>query len=188
MKVLVRNAAVAIGLFAIAAPPGLASPIAPPRPGSARLQGKFKMNGTVTVAENIRGEHRGEKVIRAWTFTPLCSRGVCATIKLVRTRGGGATDTVKLHRRAPGFYQGPGSFYAPLRCGGTTWPRGQFVRFTIAVKILSASEQNGTVIATRIKGSYANNRPRYNRTPCVAVLGHDAATYKGQLVPSATAS
>jgi surface antigen len=40
------------------------------------------------------------------------------------------------------------------------------------------------VTATRIAASYTN-RYRVNLTPCVGVLGHDAAAYYGHLVSAA---
>jgi hypothetical protein len=146
---------------------------------AARLQGTFQLEGIVTVAHNVAGEHVGDIANRYWTFTPLCPTGPCARVKLVRTRGT-STDTLVLRRRAPAFYTGSGTFYAPLRCGTRTYLRGEQVPFKITVRITKALLLNGIVVAARVNASYTN-RGRMNLTPCVAALGHDAATYHGHL-------
>jgi hypothetical protein len=165
---------------------GAAAQATPSPPvGGARLQGSFLLAGHVTLARHIRGEHTGENVTRRWQFTPLCPSGPCQTVVLVRHRHAGI-DTVTLLRRSPGNYSGKGSFTAPLSCDGTTYPAGERIPFTITVRIDAATIQNGTVVASRISATYFNS-VRINRTPCVAVLGRDAASYHGHLVlPPAT--
>ncbi len=156
-------------------------PATPPPPVSAaRLQGQFQLAGRVTVAFDVRGERRGERVLRTWTFTPMCPTGPCPAVTLVRSRARG-TDTLLLHRTAPARYAGRGSFLAPLRCAGRTYPKGEKVPFTITVRITAAAVSNGIVVATRVRASYANHK-RVNLTPCVAVLGHDGAQYHGHLI------
>jgi hypothetical protein len=174
---------VAVALMVGAATPAAASSQPPPpSPATARLQGQFRMAGYVTVAHNVRGEHTGQPVARTWTFTPSCPTGVCSTIGLVRRRAGGS-DQLVLTLLSPGYYVGTGRFFAPLRCAGRTWRRGASVPFTIAVQVTGAALAGSDVLATAITATYTNPS-RSNRTPCVAVLGHDAATYSGQLVPT----
>jgi hypothetical protein len=174
----------AFPIVILAATPALAA--ATPRrigdPTRARLHGSFLLAGRVTVAKNVSGEHVGENVLRTWTFTSSCRTGECATVSMVRPRAGG-TDSLVLHLRAPGYYVGQGSFSAPLRCGNQTYRNGEAVPFTITVRVTAAVVVGGVDAATRVGASYAN-RSRTNRTPCVAVLGHDAATYHGHLVLS----
>ena len=141
----------------------------------ALLKGTFRLSGTVTVAQNVRGEHVGKAVTRTWTFAPQCPTAPCATVQLVRQRATGS-DTVTL-RQTPAGYSGTGSFSAPLRCSGRIYPSGELIPFKITVRITSAT--NGT--ASTIRATYVN-RARLNRTPCIGVLGHDAARYTGQLV------
>jgi hypothetical protein len=148
---------------------------------SARLQGKFVLLGKVTIARNVPGERAGAPVIRTWTFTSGCATGPCATVGLLRGRPTG-TDVLVLKRMAPAYYAGTGAFYAPLRCGRRTYPRGELVPFTIAVRITGAELVNGGAVASSIAASYIN-RSRTNRTACFAVLGHDAASYHGQFQP-----
>jgi hypothetical protein len=170
-------------LLAVAASVGLSGAVAQAQsasPAAARLQGQFRMAGRVTRASNVHGVHVGDKVTRTWTFTPGCPTGACGTVVLVRNRGRG-TDRVTLHRKRPGYYTGHSSFYAPLRCGGRVYKRGELVPFTITVRVRAAAVSGGIVVATRISGSYTN-RSRTNRTPCVLLPGHDAATYRGQLI------
>lgn len=149
---------------------------------TAHLGGTFVLAGTVTVARNVRGEHRGEGLHRTWTFTPGCATGPCTTVTLVRPRAGG-TDRLVLSQNSPGYYVGYSSFYRPLRCGSRIYARGERVPFRITVRITQALVSNGQVIASRINASY-RNRVRYNLTPCVAYLGHDAASYHGHIVLS----
>lgn len=156
--------AVVVLLATVALAPGAAGQPAP------QLQGTFQMTGTVTVAKNVRGEHVGEVVHRTWTFTPLCPDVPCATVRLVRQRGTGtATDALTLHAVGPSKYTGAGEFLAPLLCAGRIYRPGQSVPFTITVRVTAA----GQLIATYV------NRSRLNLTPCVGVLGHDAARYTG---------
>jgi hypothetical protein len=179
MRAMVSIAVVLVLAGASAA--GAAAQGSPAPPVSdARLQGSFLLAGHVTVARNIRGEHAGENVTRHWTFTSLCPSGQCQTVVLVRHRHA-ATDTVTLVRRSPGHYSGQGSFTAPLSCDGRTYPRGERIPFTITVRIDSAIVQNDTVVAGRLSATYMN-ATRFNRTPCVAALGHDAARYHGHLL------
>jgi hypothetical protein len=145
-------------------------------PGAAgqpppQLQGSFQMTGTVTVAKNVRGEHVGQVVQRTWTFTPLCPTLPCANVRLVRQRAGG-TDTLTLHAVGPGAYMGTGRYLAPLRCTGRVYTPGQVVPFKIIVHVTAMGDLHATYV----------NRSRLNLTPCIGVLGHDAARYTGQPV------
>jgi hypothetical protein len=178
------------GSPALGASPALAAMPTPPTPTPtppaptltrARLQGQFLLAGRVTVANNVRGEHVGQKVTRTWTFVPGCPAGACATIGLLRRRVGGS-DQLVLRRRDPGYYTGTGSFFAPLKCGSRTYPKGSAVPFTITVRVTAATLSGAAVVATRINASYTN-RSRSNLTPCPAFLGHDAATYHGHVAP-----
>ncbi len=167
----------AIGCALLAAP--AASPGQPAAPAT-QLQGTFQMAGTVTVARFVRGEHVGESVQRSWTFTPLCAAGNCATVRLVRARATG-TDTLTLTAVGPDAYSGAGQFYAPLRCGGRVHHPGQAIPFRIKVHVTATGPAaGGATMATAITATYVNGA-RLNLTPCVAVLGHDAARYTGTL-------
>ena len=171
----------ALTILTLTPSPALASTPGPrPTPGAARIVTNFVLDGRVTVADNIRGEHVGQRVTRIWTFTPTCATGACQTIKLVRTRAAG-TDRVTLRRRAPGYYVGSGSFFAPLRCGSSTYAKGAAVPFTITVRVTAVTLFGSAVVATEISATYTNSS-RTNLTPCVAALGHDAARYRGHLM------
>ena len=151
---------------------------APPFP-NARLQGSFLLAGRVTAAHAVRGEHVGQTVSRVWSFTSSCASGQCDQVALVRSRAA-ASDSLMLRRTGPGRYSGNGSFFAPLRCAGRVYPQGEKVPFTINVKITFAVQFGGGSVATRVSATYLNRR-RINQTPCVAALGHDAASYHGHL-------
>jgi hypothetical protein len=167
---------------AAAAAPATASAIPSPPPATARLQGAFELAGRVTVADNVPGERVGDGVDRIWTFTSACPTGPCAAVGLVRPRAL-ANDLLVLHRRGPARYVGDGSFFVPLRCAGRVYPNGEKVPFTITVEITRAVIFGPAVVATRVSATYVNSR-RINLTPCVAALGHDAASYHGHVIPS----
>jgi hypothetical protein len=155
-------------------PPAQAQP-----PVNATLQGSFQMSGRITLARHIRGEHVGQHVSRTWTFTPRCPSGPCSSVTLVRSRATG-TDTLVLSESTSGAYTGSSAFYLPLRCAGKLYARGERVPFKIIVRATATSVVNGTVVVTAISATY-RNRSRRNLTPCVAVLGRDAASYSGTL-------
>lgn len=171
------------GLRGISAAVAATAPPGPP-PASARLQGAFLLSGHITVAVRVRGEHRGARFRRTWTFVPNCPSGPCPTIGLIRERAGGA-DRLLLRLRSPGLYTGKGRFYAPLRCGHRRYARGESVPYTVSVRVTAAMISGGAVLATRISAAYTN-RSRTNLTPCVAIPGHDAASYRGQLIVPGT--
>ena len=150
---------------------------------NARLQGSFELAGRVTAAHAVQGEHVGQTITRAWTFSSTCPPGQCAQVALVRSRAGGS-DSVMLRRTGPGRYRGSGSFFLPLRCAGRVYAQGEQVPFTVSVRITLAVPFGSGVVATRISATYVN-RQRINHTPCVAALGHDAASYHGHLQPIA---
>jgi hypothetical protein len=88
---------------------------------------------------------------------------------------------VTLHRSKPGYYVGRGSFFAPLRCGKRVYTNGAAVPFTITVRVTAAPQTPPAFVASRVTATYVN-QSRRNLTPCVGVLGHDAATYHGHLL------
>ncbi len=146
----------------------------------ARLKGQFLLAGRITQATNVLGERKGQTVLRTWTFTPGCAKGACRTVHLTRPRQTG-TDRILLTRTTPGSYRGSGSFYAPLRCGGRTWNRGESVPFTVSVTVSAALKMRAGTVATRVTATYTN-RQRFNHTPCVTAPSSDAASYHGHLV------
>jgi hypothetical protein len=174
-----RRALAFLTLVLAASPALAATPAAAPSLGAARLEGPFQLAGRVTVAKLIPGERAGQTVSRTWTFNPACPAGACDTVTLVRARASGA-DRLLLHRRKPGYYVGDGTFFAPVRCGSQIYVKGAAVPFTITVRVTGLLAAPGVLVASRVSASYVN-RSRRNLTPCVGVLGHDAATYHGHL-------
>ncbi len=177
-------AVVAAAALAIAAPALSAAPSAAqvdPTIGAARLVGTFQLAGRITTAVRVKGERKGQSVVRNWSFLPACAVGSCRTVGLLRKRSGG-TDQVKLTRKRPGYYVGDGTFYAPLGCGGKTYRRGEAVPFTVTVTITTAlRDPTGALVATRVNATYTNTSRR-NLTRCVDLPGHDAATYHGHVL------
>jgi hypothetical protein len=175
--------ALAAASLASAAGAAAASGQPPPTPLQSRLAGTYQMTGRVTAAQFVRGEHVGEVVQRMWTFTPLCVTGPCRRVQLFRGRRT-ATDTLILAETSPGQYSGTGRFFAPLECAGKVYSTGEEVPFQIKVTVTATTTApDGTVLAQRITATYVN-QSRLNLTPCVIVLGHDAARYTGTDVTS----
>lgn len=162
----------------------LAAPLALAGAAAAhiRLAGEFAMSGRITAAHAVPGERVGESVTRTWVLVPLCPAGQCQTELLVRTRATGF-DELKLHRKAGVFdrWTGKGSFFAPLECRSRIYRHGEDVFFTVEVRIAAAMLFDGLPFATELEAGYTSYR-QTNRTPCVSVVGHDAAVYTGKLV------
>jgi hypothetical protein len=178
------GAAALVASVVIAAAATSAPAAAPPPPAplsAARLQGFFVFNGRITTAVNVPGERTGQSIRRVWAFHPLCPAGVCAAVKLVRQRGG-ALDTVILHRRSPAVYAGTSTFYAPARCHGVRYAKGELVSFTLTVRVTAAAVLDGTTAqATGLRAFYTS-LSREGLTSCVSVPARDAAEYLGALL------
>ena len=168
-------ASIATGaLLALAATPAVAAT-------RARLDGTFAMRGRLTVVDNIRGEHRGQRIQRSWSFAPHCGRGVCNRVTLTRRRGGQhKLDVLILTQRRAGVYVGRGRFWVALACAGSTLARGGIAYETITVRVTRAQTIGSTPFATAVTASYSNPS-RANLTRCPGGIGHDAAKYKGRL-------
>jgi hypothetical protein len=175
--------AVLVALAACGAPAAAGAAVNPLIAG-ARLDGQFLLAGRITKATNVRGEHKGQTVSRTWTFASTCATGPCATLDLTRTRQTG-TDRIVLALTNGGSYKGTGSFYAPLRCGGRTYNRGELVPFTVSVTVSAAVRTDLGIYATRVTATYSN-RLRINRTRCVTSPSNEAVAYHGHLVPAST--
>jgi len=148
---------------------------------NARLQGTFTMHGRLTVVDNIFNEHRGQLVTRTWSFTPSCANGACRAVTLTRQRSGQLIpNTLLLKRHGPGLYVGHGTFWVALSCGGRVRPHGGLAYETITVRITGVQTARGVTYATGIHARYVNPT-RKNLTGCPGGIGHDAATYAGQL-------
>jgi hypothetical protein len=151
-------------------------------PARARLEGNYILRGRITVATDVRGEHVGERVRRRWRFTPMCPTGRCPEVGLTRGRGR-AVDPLVLRSVAPRLYRGSGVFYRPLRCGRILYKRGEKAPFTITVRITSAVDFAGVIVATAIHARYVGHK-RINLTRCVRPPARDSAVYRGQVVPA----
>ena len=147
-------------------------------PVDARLEGEYRMVGTITRAEHVRGEREGDTVKRNWEFTSECELGPCDSVVLRRHRGAKRVDRLTLERTDTGEYSGKGRFYFPIRCAGRVHRKGGEARFRIDVTIDSATV---TGVADAIRAKYTNGR-RINHTQCThGSLGRDAASYEGTL-------
>lgn len=162
--------------IAAAASPGLASA----QSTQSRLQGSWSMQGRVTKAQGVRGEHRGQRVTRSWIFEPACSGGPCRKVVLSRERSRHRIDRVVLRESGRGRYEGNGRFYVPLRCRSKVYPHGGIAYEAIRLSISHTQRVQSKRFATAIRATYTNTR-RVNRTPCPGPIGLDAGTYTGTL-------
>jgi hypothetical protein len=148
-------------------------------PVDARLDGRFTMHGTITRAEHVRGEHKGDRITRAWEFSSNCALGPCDSVVLRRERSAGKVDRLVLDRDGPGQYSGSNRFHFPIRCAGRVHKRGGEAVAKIAVKVTDAELVAGQLTATKVRGTYSNPR-RVNHTQCKGrSLGRDGAKYTG---------
>ena len=166
------------GVCALAPPPTGASGADPPN--GVRLEGAFLMRGTVTLAHNVFGERRGQRLQRTWTFVPQCATGVCNRVTLRRGRSGRhILDVVTLRRRGPRLYSGTGRFWVALRCDGAVIRHGGRATEKITVRIIHTTTIGTTRLPTRVSATYKNPR-RQNLTRCPGGIGRDAASYRGR--------
>ena len=71
------NIALALALVPAGAAPAQGE-LRPPR-----LQGTFALRGRLTTADNVYGEHQGQRVHRTWAiFAPQCAAGGCRRVIL----------------------------------------------------------------------------------------------------------
>jgi hypothetical protein len=168
----------AIAAALIAAAPAPAPAVSPtPQPSAARLQGFFRFEGHVTQAVNVPGERVGQPVRRVWALISSCRTGACPTVKLVRQRATGF-DVLILRRRAPAFYVGDGTYFAPELCHGIRYRKGERVTFAVTLRVTAAALDGMTVVATRLRGFYSSVS-RMGLTRCVSPPARDAARYLG---------
>ncbi|MGH2868390.1 MAG: hypothetical protein ACRDNK_12595 [Solirubrobacteraceae bacterium] len=174
---MIRGATLAtLAALSLIGAPAAAAPVPPALLAAARLQGFWTVSGVVTKAVNVPGERPGARVTRTWAFVPGCPTSACPTLTLVRQRGPGF-DKVQLRNAAPGVYVGTGSFYAPARCRGTLFRKGERVPYTIRVTITGVAQQpDSSVLATTFAATYRNPR-RIGLTRCYSAPSYDSATY-----------
>ncbi|MGI9183453.1 MAG: hypothetical protein ACR2GZ_00590 [Solirubrobacteraceae bacterium] len=178
-----RRAALAtLAALSLVGAPAAAAPVPPALLAAARLQGSWTASGVVTKAVNVPGERRGALVTRTWAFGPGCPTGACRTLTLVRQRGAGY-DKVALHSTGPGVYRGMGSFYAPARCRGTLFRKGERVPYSVRVTVTGVAQQpDGSVLATTFAATYRNPR-RIGLTRCYSAPSYDSASYLAAPAP-----
>lgn len=166
-------AAAALAALAATAVAGAADPV------DARIDGQFRMKGTITRADHVRGEHEGQTVKRNWEFTSKCDVGPCGSVVLHRHRGANKVDRLVLDRKGPGEYSGKGKFFFPIRCAGRVHKKGGEARVRIDVTVTAATLVDGQLTADEVSAKYTNPR-RINHTQCTnGSLGRDGASYTG---------
>jgi hypothetical protein len=139
------------------------------------------MRALVTRSVGLRGEHRGQHLMRTWRIAPRdCDHDVCDTLRLRRTLAGGRINRLILHRRPDGTYAGRGAFFVGLRCRGRTYRHGSRAPFEIRLRAAATRTIGGIRFARRVAASYLNPS-RSDATPCSMAPVHDAARYSGRL-------
>jgi hypothetical protein len=151
--------------------------------GDARISTTYVMQGRIVTAVRVRGEHRGQSVMRRWRFTGMgCSGSVCRRLSLRRQRSAHNFDRLTLSRDGVGSYAGSGRFSSALRCRGRLYPHGLVVPYTIRVHVTQVVPIEGIAFARRLSAVYTNRR-RIDRTQCPIGPSHDAARYAGVAAP-----
>jgi hypothetical protein len=179
----VLGALVLLGLSAGAGATANAAARHRPHTVNARVSATFIMHGRIVTAVRVKGEHRGQRITRRWTFAGQnCTRNVCRRLLLTRERSAGLYDHLILSRTGVGRYAGNGRFYAALECKGAIYPEGQAVPYRVTVAVTRAVAIQGTKFATALTATYTNKR-RADRTICPTGPSHDAAIYSGTASP-----
>jgi PKD repeat protein len=143
------------------------------------------MLGQLTFVQNVKGEHRGQRVQRTWFFIAKCPTGSCQRVTLVRKRSGRhIRDVVVLKRRHQNQYVGAGKFWIALKCAGQVIEQGGQASERIMVRVTRTMLVGTTPVAIGIKATY-QNPSRVNLTKCPGGIGHDAASYSGSLTSPA---
>lgn len=150
--------------------------------GDARVVGVFVMRGVVTVAVNVRGERRGERVTRRWVINALgCHGGSdCNRLLVTRNRGAVRNSFVVLRRVGRGAYSGRGAFWVPLGCLGHRYRLGSRAPYTITLHVMRRRRIGSVWYTTVVSATYTNPR-RSDGTRCPLGPAHDAARYRGTL-------
>lgn len=175
-------AALCLANLAMAAPAGAAARQASAA-GDARVVSTFVMHGRIVSALRVRDEHTGEPIIRHWQFIgQRCGPSACRTLMLRRERGDHRFSRIVLRHVGVGRYAGRARFYAPLRCRGRLYPRGEVVPYRIRIHVTQSTAIEGIEFAARLHATYTNAR-RIDRTHCPLGPSHDAAVYTGTAAP-----
>ncbi|HTU97628.1 MAG TPA: PKD domain-containing protein [Solirubrobacteraceae bacterium] len=186
MTAPIRHGALAllVGVTVIAAAAGLARAArAPAGVADARIVSSFVMHGRVTTAVRVRGERRGQRVTRAWTFTGLgCAGEMCPRLRVRRQRSAHRFDTLTLSRVGVGSYAGSGRFASALRCRGRRFAHALVVPYTVQVQVTQVVVIEGIPFAEAVRATYTNRR-RIDHTRCPIGPSHDAARYTGTAAP-----
>jgi PKD domain-containing protein len=169
--------ACALGVLAPTALAGTGG-TAPGGGAGARLQGTWTMNAKVTRADGVRGERKGQRFKRKWTFASSCASGPCSSVTLRRERSSKQSDKLTLKRFGSAGYKGSGKFYVRLKCNGRTYKKGGIAYYRIGLTMTKSRTVQGKQFATAIKATYNNTR-RVNKTPCPGSLGRDTGSYTG---------
>lgn len=176
---IVATCAVAM-LAGAFAPPALARDSS--RPADARVVGTFKMNAVVTQAVHVRGERRGQHLVRIWKIAPeKCDGSVCQLLRLNRERSASIHDRLTLKRVGPGTYVGRGGFYLALSCQGRVYRHGSWVPYRITLTVHRATDVQGVRFARGLTARYTNTH-RTDSTPCPLGPSHDAGRYTGEAI------
>jgi hypothetical protein len=139
------------------------------------------MRGVITEAVDVRGERRGERVLRNWAIHPAgCVRSLCGQLQVVRNRGRIRDSYVVLHRIGIGRYRGSGVFWVALKCLGHRYRLGSRAPYTITLQVTRQRRVGSVWYATAIRATYAN-RSRTDGTRCPLGPESDAARYVGRL-------
>jgi hypothetical protein len=148
---------------------------------TGRLVGTFRMEGRITKAVGVRGEHKGQKLTRSWSIgSPCLGPATCPAITVDRLRGAGHHAPVTIRRRAEDVWLGNGAYTFPLRCEGRRYPKGGLAPYTLRIKIIAVQLVQDVPFATAISANYVS-KARINRTRCAGGFGSDAAQYTGFL-------
>jgi hypothetical protein len=174
-----------------AATAALSAAFAAPSHGAAQpnavLDGRWRMDGRVRVAENIGDRHRGTRLTRTWLFHPKCGDPGCPVV-LRTERTGGSYDRVML-RPSGALYVG--TVKERAYCLNGRWA-GTYANFTVRMTVTDTVTTTARAVAVAGYGNYRFAVPGgYPRCPGAApgraleVTAVDLAREDGPKAPEA---
>jgi len=137
--------------------------------GGPRLEGAFKVTGTVKDNDFVPMIPPGTKVHDTFKFKSTCASGGCPKVKLTRDAGGRNVKST-LHRIKPGVYKGDEG-PEPYACAR---PLGHSGHFTAKNTVKVTNSDHG--LATQISGT-----SKVHFTGCTETF--ENVKFKGTLKP-----
>ena len=137
-----------------------------------RLDGRWTVTLSYTVAEGLRDRAVGDRFVETWTFRPQCRTGPC---RVVLHRAGRA---IRLQRNGS-TYRGRSSFEGSTTCNGRTYEGGAVYVERWLVRVTASASRPRGRRAVRIAGLGDTFGRSKDTLPCAHVVSHERVALRG---------